>query len=100
MKLKGDMRWAIAMLRLQEARIHLRAMVTWSGGWHSFSRGLMYWVRRNHCWKLSQRRRCCRVWCATKNIRSTPGMTAISCMYVDARHRGLYQHGAEDSKRA
>ena len=41
MKLKGDMRYDIAMLRLQEARIHTPALVTMSGGWHVFSRGLL-----------------------------------------------------------
>lgn len=41
MKLKGDMRYDIAMQRLQEARIHMPALVTMDGGWHVFSRGLL-----------------------------------------------------------
>lgn len=41
MKIKGDMRYDIAMLRLQEARIHMPALVTMNGGWHVFSRGLL-----------------------------------------------------------
>lgn len=41
MKLKGDMRYDSAMMRLQEARIHMPALVTMNGGWHVFSRGLL-----------------------------------------------------------
>jgi hypothetical protein len=41
MKLKGDMRYDSAMLKLQEARIHMPALVTMAGGWHVFSRGLL-----------------------------------------------------------
>ena len=41
MKLQNDMRYDIAMQRLQEARIHMPALVTMDGGWHVFSRGLL-----------------------------------------------------------
>jgi hypothetical protein len=41
MKLQNDMRYDIAMLRLQEARIHAPALVTMNGVWHVFSRGLL-----------------------------------------------------------
>jgi hypothetical protein len=41
MKLPNDMRYDVAMLLLQEARIHAPALVTMNGGWHVFSRGLL-----------------------------------------------------------
>jgi hypothetical protein len=41
MKIKDDIRYDTAMMRLQEARIHAPALVTMNGGWHVFSRGLL-----------------------------------------------------------
>lgn len=41
MIIQNDMRYDVAMQRLQEARIHMGALVSMNGGWHVFSRGLL-----------------------------------------------------------